>query len=346
MDPQNQTPVPATAPEGRGAVAKMTRQGNLAGMKQVEISDVLQGMKSQIAAALPKHMTPDRMIQMAATLIARNPLIASCSASSVLGAVMQASILGFQPVDALGECYFVPYRRNIGTKESPKWTDELQFQIGYKGYLNLARRSGEIKQVYAEVVRKGDVFDYELGLNPVLKHKPLPEATGDISHVYAVVHYKDGGFNFVVLTRQQVEALRKRSPSQRDFLSGAWKTDYDAMAKAKAIKQLSKYFPLSTDFRAAAVTDEAILDATQFMEDGTGIKSEAVYYPESIDITAMQNAADPLGEKEQPQQNAQQAQSEAPKTEVPATEPAKTDKPTGKAKTVQQAEMFPNQQGK
>jgi len=257
------------------ALQKATKRGTLAGLKHTQIQDVLNGMKTQIAQALPKHLTVDRMIQMASSLIAKNPKLGECSASSLVGAVMQASILGFRPVEALGECYFVPYGGAV------------QFQIGYKGYVSLSRRTGELKTIYAEVVHQGDHFEYELGLEPKLIHKPkLDNDDASMTHVYAVAKYKDGGYNFMVLSHYQVEKLRKRNPMQKEKPSGAWATDYDAMAKAKAVKQLSKFMPLSVDFQNAILSDEAVIKQDAFTNDGTGLKVEQfTYEPDPDGIT-------------------------------------------------------------
>lgn len=240
-------------------------QNSLSGMTQNDIASYLAPMKSRIAAVLPKHLTADRIIQMASTTIARNPNIAKCTPVSLLGSVMQASILGFPPVDALGYCYFVPYG------------NQVQFQIGYRGMIELARRSGRIKMVYAEVVREGDEFEVEFGLDPKLKHKPMLDPTKPLTHVYAVCHFTDGGSNFVVLSLKEIERLRLRNPMQKKAVSGAWLTDYEAMAKAKALKQLSKYLPLNIDTMTAIQSDEAVITPDNFAMDGEYKVEEAVY---------------------------------------------------------------------
>ena len=254
------------------AMAKSTKKGTLAGLKHVDISTVLNGMKQQISQALPKHLSADRLIQMATSLIAKNPKIAECSAQSVIGAVMQASILGFKPVEALGECYFVPYGGSV------------QFQIGYKGFIKLAQQSGQIKNIFAEVVREGDVFEYELGLYPRLVHKPNLDSEGAFKFVYAVAHLQNGGYNFVVLTKNQIEKLRLRNPMTRNNPkpSGAWATDYEAMSKAKAIKQLIKYLPLSDTIISAEKSDEATITDKAFTNNNSGIDLDSLEYAEEI----------------------------------------------------------------
>lgn len=255
-------------------VQKVKSSGSLAGLTQGEIGEYLGGMKDRVAQILPKHLTADRVLQMAATTIHRNPTIAKCTPTSLLGAVMQASLLGFPPVDALGYCYFVPYGKDV------------QFQIGYKGLVDLARRSGKVKDVYAEIVREGDVFEAEFGLERTLKHKPTFDTSKPVTHAYAVCHYSDGGYSFVVLSKAEIEKLRLRSPMQKGAPSGAWATDYEAMAKAKALKQLAKYLPLSLDQVAAVATDEAVLTPDSFTRNASGetsVKVEDITYDEYVD---------------------------------------------------------------
>lgn len=264
---------------------KVKASGSLLGLTQGEISSYLMGMRDRVAQVLPKHMTPDRILQMAATTIHRNPKIAGCTPVSLLGAVMQASILGFPPVEALGYCYFVPYGKDV------------QFQIGYKGMIELARRSGKIKMVYAEVVREGDHFEAKFGLYPQLEHTPSFDSSKEMTHVYAVCHFDDGGHNFVVLSRSDVERLRMRSPMQKGTPSGAWATDYEAMAKAKALKQLAKYLPLNIDQTEAIASDEAVIKVDNF-EAGKA-KSECFEYEIVEDTEEVVNVNEQTGEVNQ-----------------------------------------------
>lgn len=261
---------------------------NFTGAKSSTVLDALNMYRNQIAQAVPRHLNPDRLIQIACNLIVSNPKIAECSTASIIGAVMQASILGFKPVNTLGQCYFVPYNKQI------------QFQIGYKGYISLARRSGEIKMIYAEVVREGDDFVYTMGLNPDMKHKPKEDGTEDrkLTHAYAVVHYKDGGYNFVVLTFKQIESYRKRSPMQRT-LTGAWSTDYEAMAKKTAIRRLATYMPLDTEVEETLATDDKIINAEDFVPNGTGeVKIENVKDAEFTEETDLSNLENQFENKE------------------------------------------------
>jgi len=278
------------------AMNKATKPGTLAGLNSTNVMTVLDSMKAQISMALPKHLTADRMLSMATTLISQNPAIAECSAQSLIGAVMQASILGFRPTPILGEAYFVPYNNKKTINGKEVWVKEVQFQIGYKGYISLARRSNEIKTLYAYPVYEHDEFEYELGLNPKLDHKPAEGERGKMTHVYAVAHYKDGGYNFMVLTKADVEKLRLRNKSQKITPSSAWATDYESMACAKAIKQLAKYMPLSDEMQTALVTDEKVITENAFSNDHSGIDISAI---EDEDYTDVSHEEMPVDEAEQ-----------------------------------------------
>lgn len=234
------------------------RKTGLKDLKSNQMAVFIEQYMPSIKRSIVKHITPERMVQMVTNLMSKNPKLKECTPQSLVSAVMQASELGFKPVQALGECYFVPYGK------------EIQFQIGYKGYISLARRSGEIKTLHAYCVFPGDEFEYELGLHPVLHHKPAFQDNDpqSMTHVYAVAHYKDGGYNFVVLNKSQVERLRVRNYSQKNRINGAWASDYDKMAMAKAIKQLAKFMPLSDEMQKAVQVDESVPQFNQFTEEG------------------------------------------------------------------------------
>jgi recombination protein RecT len=190
-------------------------------------------VKASLQQAAANHLDPDRLARLALSL-SRQPQLAECTPLSILGCVMQSAQLGLEPL--LGRAYYVPYRNNkTGQREA-------QFQLGYQGLLDLARRSGEIKMIFAEVVYEADDFTYSLGLNPDLHHIPATGDRGKPIGVYAVAHYKDGGYNFAYLTREDVYRIKARSKAGD---SGPWATDELMMWKKTAIKALRPYLPLS-----------------------------------------------------------------------------------------------------
>ncbi len=147
----------------------------------------LEKQKAQLAAALPKHVSPDRMIRLACTEFAKNPLLQKCTPVSVFGAIIQASQLGLE-IGVLGQAYLVPYRN---TKNN---TYEAQFIPGYKGLIGLARRSGEVTSIETNIVYANDRFDLKLGLETSVDHVPnLDGDRGAPRLVYGVAKFRDGG---------------------------------------------------------------------------------------------------------------------------------------------------------
>lgn len=203
----------------------------------------LMGLKGSLTAALPRHMTPDRMLRVALTALRTTKDLGQCTPQSFLSCVVVLSQLGLEPNTPLGHAYLIP-RRNGGSLECTSL-------IGYQGFIDLARRSGQLKSIYAHAVRAGDDFDYQLGLNPDLKHKPSADeqrTAKPITHVYAVAHIKDADPLFVVLTRAEIEARRARSAASN---SPAWKNDYEAMARKSAIRALWPWLPKSAEMARA-----------------------------------------------------------------------------------------------
>ena len=215
--------------------------------KAATIKSLIERYKPEIAQALPHHVTADRMLRVIYTTIQKTPRILDCTPSSLIGAILETSQLGLTP-GILGEAYFVPYRNNKTGKS------EVQLIVGYRGLISLARRSGELSTVYAKEVYERDEFDYCFGLDPKLRHKPSEdEDRGDFRYVYAVAHLKDGGRQFDVMTRAEVEKIRARSRAKD---SGPWITDYEEMAKKTVLRRLCKLLPTSVELQKAAVLDE------------------------------------------------------------------------------------------
>jgi len=206
------------------------------------IAAYLKRMAPEIEKALPSHMNAERMGRIALTTIRLTPKLLDCSVPSLMGAIMQAAQLGLEP-GLIGHCYIIPYGK------------EATFIIGYKGMIDLARRSGNIESIYAHAVYEKDEFDYELGLHPKLHHKPATGHRGEMKYVYAVAHFKDGGYQFEVMDTGEIERRRKRSKAANN---GPWVTDYEEMAKKTVIRHMWKYLPISIEIQQQAAQDEVI----------------------------------------------------------------------------------------
>lgn len=243
------------------------------------VKDLIVGMKGQIEKALPSVLTPERFTRMVLTALSTNPQLKQCEPRSLLGAMMQAAQLGVEPNTPLGQAYLIPYR-NHGRLEA-------QFQLGCKGLIDLAYRSGVVTDISAHEVRANDTFDYELGLTPKLMHKPALKNRGDVILYYAVYHTKDGGYGFEVMSVEDVrEHMNKYSKAAGKGFS-PWQTNFDEMSKKTIIKKLLKYAPLKTEFVRAMATDETIKSSVMAnmadMPDETTIEAEAEEVPANVD---------------------------------------------------------------
>lgn len=212
----------------------------------------IKGYENQIAKALPSVITPERFSRIAMTAVTQNPTLGKCTPGSFMGALLTAAQLGLEPNTPLGQAYLIPYRN--------KDVLECQFQLGYRGLIELAHRSGDLKSIEAHIVYENDEFEYELGLDPKLKHVPAMKDKGGIAWVYAVYKLNSGGFGFEVMSFEDVEAHKKNysKAAQKGF--SPWKTNWEEMAKKTVVKKALKYAPLRTDFIRAVREDEATFD--------------------------------------------------------------------------------------
>jgi len=261
----------------------------LVGMKSQDIARLLDAYKLQIAQVLPKHLTTERVMQLATTLVSRNPDIKSCTLPSIIGAVMNAAMLGLDLTPQFGECYMIPYNNKSGVKE-------LEFQIGYKGWIKLFRNTGLISNIYAECVREGDLFDVELGLRYDLQHKPNYGKRGKLIFTYCVVKFKDGAYNFKVLAESDVYSRRARSKSYTNAVKyktdkSPWITDEEAMWNKSAVLGIRAFIPSNTELAQAAMTDGATLTPDMFSSETKDIDPEKIRNAEeaeSEDITGQE----------------------------------------------------------
>ena len=235
----------ALQPKAAGAVAKK---------KGSSVVEYLNDAKfqAQIAAALPKFLDTEHFVRSALTEFRLNPALAECSVPSVLGYFMQAAACGLEPASVLGQCYPVPFNnKKTGQKE-------VQFICGYRGMLSIARRSGEISSVDAQVVHEKDEFDIEYGLEPKLTHKPfLSGDPGAMLGAYVVVRFKDKDAAPVIKYMQKFEIDKHRKRSKA-ATSGPWVTDYESMALKTVFRTVFKWLPVSIEQVMATTGDGAV----------------------------------------------------------------------------------------
>ena len=255
-----------------GIVAKSNGNGVA---KAGGLKGLLMSMQGQIAKALPTVLTPERYTRMVMTALSTNPQLQQCTPESFLGAVMQAAQLGVEPNTPLGQAYLIPYRN--------KGRLECQFQLGYKGMLDLAYRSGEVSIIDAQAVHENDDFTFEYGLEPKLKFKPSLTNRGPVVAYYAMFRTKDGGFNFAVMSKEDVEQFAKQYSKAAGSGFSPWNSNFDSMAKKTVLKQVLKYAPLKSDFMRSVATDETI--KTNIQPNMADLEDET----EPIDVTPVED---------------------------------------------------------
>ena len=229
------------------------------------VASLLKGAKlKELQQLAGRAMSAERLIKMFAMAASRNPDLLKCTPISVLDAMTKCAELNLMP-GTLGSVYLIPFF-NRKTNQF-----ECQFILGYRGMMTLARRSGEISTITADVVHNGDEFEYEHGLESKFRHKPKGIEGASPTHAWAMAKFKDGSHQLVVMTKQEVDQIRGRS---RAGNFGPWQTDYEEMAKKTALRRLCKYLPLEPDTEAAiAYVDRAEMEF-EMPATGTGDEHE------------------------------------------------------------------------
>ena len=240
------------------------------GSEKKTMQQYIKAMEGEIAKALPSVITPERFTRMVLSAISVNPSLAQCTPQSFLGAMMAAAQLGVEPNTPLGQAYILPYKN--------KGKLEAQFQLGYKGLIDLAYRSGEVELVQAHVVYENDEFEWEYGLDPKLARVDR----GAPVIVYAMFKTKSGGYGFEVMSIEDVRihAAKYSKAFHSDY--SPWKTAFEEMAKKTVLKRVLKYAPLKSDFVRAVVQDESI--KSELSSDMYEVNNEIVYEVDLADV--------------------------------------------------------------
>ena len=204
-------------------------------------------IKQSIVRALSKEIDRDKVLRIAETCAQKNPKLLECSTRSLIGCIVEAAQLDLMLDSNLGHAYPVPY------------SGEATLQIGYKGLLTLALRSGFVKDIYAACVYEDDEFDYQLGSTPKIKHKPKlggDRDDGKIIAVYAVARTKEGGSVMDILPLSDIHKHRNHSHTWRKYKSGPWVEHFSAMSEKTAIRMLCKKLPMCQQLNRASRLDE------------------------------------------------------------------------------------------
>ena len=237
--------------------------------------------QQQLKAVAAGHMRPERMMRLMANAMRTTPQLGECDPLSLLGSMMTCASLGVEPNIPLGHAYLIPF------KNKRKGITEVQLILGYKGMIDLARRSGHIRNIHGDVVYDGDEFSFEYGSNQHLKHRPKGKR---VNPLYAYCHATlTDGEAFVVLPWDEVMAIRDASQGYRTAIQygkkdSPWIAHQHEMAAKTAVRALFKYLPISIEVDGGKLGDALTVDENQIdfsayatsPEDGPAIEGELV----------------------------------------------------------------------
>lgn len=227
----------------------------LAEMKPKEqIAYLLNQKKGELAKMLPKTLSIERLLKVAQIAATTTPALAKCDVPSLVGAIGQCAQMGLEPNTVLGHAYLVPFntKRKDGNGQE-RWVNSVQVIIGYKGLIDLARRSGQIVSIAAHEVCQNDHFELVYGLDEKLNHTPAMTDRGQVVGFYAVAKLKDGGHSFEFMSVHQVREIMAATQSKGGY--GPWKEHFIEMGRKTVIRRLAKYLPLSIEFQTAVALD-------------------------------------------------------------------------------------------
>lgn len=246
----------------RNAVAQRDANSN---QQAGSIATFIQQLKPEIERALPKHMTGDRMARLLLTAVRQTPKLAQCDPQSFAGSVLTAAALGLEPNTPNGEAYLIPYGK------------ECQLVVGYQGMTKLFWQSPLAQHIDAQAVHENDAFDYAYGLDPYLTHKPALGDRGDVIAYYGVASLNTGAKHFVVLSPEEVKALRqgKVGPSGKIADPMHW------MERKTVLRQLLKTLPKSANLATAIAADETNGSTLRGRQLGTPAAAPLLSAPES-----------------------------------------------------------------
>lgn len=225
------------------------------------VKETLERQSTAFQTVLPGETDPKRFTRLVISAVKATPQLMRCfitkqGQDSLLIAAMQAASVGLEPNTVAQDAWILP-RKN-------KQVDEAQLIVGYRGLLKLVRRSGQLKHVSAHTVHANDLFEYHYGLES--DHLLLREAPafgrGELTHVYAIARFTNGGVTFVVLNEEDVHKRRAMSPSYnspRQRAMSPWVTWTEAMWRKSALRALVPYLELSPEEMGVIAADESRL---------------------------------------------------------------------------------------
>lgn len=264
-----------------GAIAKAAGKAATpapAKSEKATMQAYINRMRPEIIKALPAHIPAERFIRTLLTAISTTPKLAECYPPSYLAAMMECAQNGLEANTALGLAYLIPFYNNRERRY------ECNFVLGYKGYLDLIYRSGQVLSVQVHPVYENDTFTYELGLHPDLKHIPARTDRGEITDYYAVINLRDGGYIFEVMSVEDIRSHAEKYSKAAGAASSPWKTNFDSMACKTVLKRAMKYAPVSASVMRQIAADETV--KTEISADMTEVAGSYILDESTGEVVA------------------------------------------------------------
>lgn len=241
-----------------------TQQMAPASVKTIgDLGSFLGTRMKQIKSVIASNLTPEKMARIALNELRNNDYLAKIAVQnpeSFVNSIVQASHLGLEIGGVLGQAYLVPYK------------GEIKMMAGYRGLISLARRSGEITSINAEIVYENDTFDLVLGVAPQVTHKPMLDGPrGEPKLAYMVANFKDGGHHFEWMTMEEIMSIKARSSAVQSGKKTPWDTDRDEMIRKTVIRRGWKYLPMSIEMQTAQLIESANEQGKSVVIDGDAV---------------------------------------------------------------------------
>lgn len=240
--------------------------------KKVDMATFVRNQISEFGNALPSFITPERFVRVTVTSMRLNPKLTECTQMSILGALFQSAQLGLEP-NIEGQAYLIPYNNTKYVDGKKVTVMECQFQIGYKGYIELFYRHGSAMTIDMHTVYENDIFEYTYGTQPYLKHCPVLKNRGEAVAYYAAATLRNGGSIFKVMskdeclehgkTHSKCYITKEWDDSAKTYVdvkphfdtNSPWAKEFNAMCKKTVLIQLAKLLPKSVELQKALAMD-------------------------------------------------------------------------------------------
>lgn len=241
----------------------------------------LQARQPLFLDVLPPSLPPARLFRTVMVSLERTPRLAECTQQSIVNAAMTAAVLGLEVDGVTGQGFLVPYG-NVAT-----------FQIGYKGFNTLAARAGIT--INGGVVREGDDFDFKLGTDAYVNHRPLLNGTGrKIVGAWATAEAKGRPAIVAVMSIDELLAIKDRSQGAKKKDS-PWNDErgpgFAAMCEKTCKRRLARSLPLTVMTQAAALEDQHDLGRAAYLAPGGDV--QVVGESSTVDPYPTRNDAQP-----------------------------------------------------